>query len=295
MRDTGRTQVVERLEVRRRRVDARHVGLQPHHRIDDVGDVAELGRTQVRVDPGRVGDAGGGEAERLDSPAQVVPPCGAADRQGVAQGGLVHLDHPDPRRLQITHLVAEREGDLGSRLRPWLVVPHERARQDRHRPHEHALHRPIGAALRPDGPVHGERRRAGDVAEHDRRPHAPGPVGLHPAVLGGHEPVQVLRDETHHVRTANLAGHRAVWHRAVWHRPAYAVGALCPRTYGIGGPADVFRSQRGQPSAHPVVPHPRGPCPRGSRLPRVGQRLRDRVRPDGQRATEGDDLPHLLH
>ena len=52
----------------------------------------------------------------------------------------------DARGLQVRHLVADRQRDLAADRLPRQVVAHERPLQHRHRPGQHALHRPLGAA-----------------------------------------------------------------------------------------------------------------------------------------------------
>ena len=54
----------------------------------------------------------GGEPEAVDGPVQVLVPAVAAQRQALAQRGLVDLDDRDARGLQVRDLVADRQREL---------------------------------------------------------------------------------------------------------------------------------------------------------------------------------------
>jgi hypothetical protein len=64
--------------------------------------------------------------------------------------------------------------------------------------------------LRVGDPVDGHRVAARDVPVEDRWPHATGSIGLHPAVLRGEEPVELLGEVLHHVVAFRLAVHQHV-------------------------------------------------------------------------------------
>ncbi len=115
-----------------------------------------------------------------------------------------------PAACRSTHLVADRQRDLVGGVGQRLVVADERPRQDRHRAGQHALDRLVGQRLRVGGPVDRHRRGPGDVTVEDRRAHAAAAVGLHPAVLGGGEAVQLLGEVLHHVVALRLAVHQHV-------------------------------------------------------------------------------------
>jgi serine phosphatase RsbU (regulator of sigma subunit) len=74
------------------------------------------------VDLGVRADPCGGEPEGFGRPCQVDGAVGGPQRQRLAQRGLVHLDHRGTRRLQIDHLVAQGESDLGGGVAERLVV-----------------------------------------------------------------------------------------------------------------------------------------------------------------------------
>ena len=121
--------------------------------VDRVDDGAELRVAQVRVDLGGVRGAGGGEAERLHGPVQVRGLVGLAQRQELAQGGLVHLDDLDAGGFEVGDLVAQGQGHLVGGLAERLVVADERPGEDRDRAGEHALHRLAGQGLRVPRPT----------------------------------------------------------------------------------------------------------------------------------------------
>ena len=62
-----------------------------------------------------------------------------AQREQLAQRGLVHLDDGDAGGLEVGDLVAQGEADLVGGVAERLVVADERPREDRHRAGEHAL------------------------------------------------------------------------------------------------------------------------------------------------------------
>ena len=112
----------------------------------------------------------GGEPEAVDRPAQVRRAVGAAQRQPLAQRRLVDLDHGGAGALQVEHLVADRERDLGAdRLgRGWSSRTNDHCR---------IVTGPVSipftgrsvSALGVPPPAHGHRLRPGDVAVEDRR------------------------------------------------------------------------------------------------------------------------------
>ena len=150
------------------------------------------------------------EPEAVHRPAQVGRLVGPAQRQALAQRGLVDLDHGGAGGLEVEHLVLDRERDLGAGLAAGLVVAHERPLQDRHRSGEHALHRALGQRLGRLPPAHRDRLRPGDVAEQDRRLDAAAAVGLHPAGVREREAVELLAEVLDHVVALGLAVHEHV-------------------------------------------------------------------------------------
>ena len=133
-----------------------------------------------------------------------------AQRQAFAQRRLVDLDQADAGLLEIEHLIADRERDLPAGRRPRLVVAHEGPLQDRHRPGEHALHRPLGERLRIGRPFDRHRLGPRHIAEDDRRLHVARAVGLHPAVLREGEARQLLAEVLDHVVALEFAVHQHV-------------------------------------------------------------------------------------
>src|SRR5437667_1789239 len=141
------------------------------HALDHPQHVVELAVAHMRVNLRAVTHPGGREAEGVHGPLQVRGPIGAPQRQSFPEGGLINLNHPYARRLEIEHLVADRQRDLFGRFRARLVVADERPLQDRHRPGQHPFHRTLCQRLGVLAPAHRHRPRARDVAEDDRRLH----------------------------------------------------------------------------------------------------------------------------
>ena len=194
-------EIVEDLHMRAGRLHRGDIGIQGRDRADDL---PEFGVAQVGVDLRVVAHTGGRQAERADRPVQIPLLSIAAQRQQFAQGRLVDLDQADPRRLQIHRLVANRQGHLSRGIRERLVVADERPGQDRDRTGQHALDRLVGERLRIGDPVHRHGGGADHVAVQDGRPHAPGAVGLHPAVVGRGEAVELLGEVLNHVVALGL-------------------------------------------------------------------------------------------
>lgn len=61
---------------------------------------------------GRVLDAGGGEAERVDGPGEVGVPVDLAEGETLADSWLIDLDGEDAGLLEVDDLVAESEREL---------------------------------------------------------------------------------------------------------------------------------------------------------------------------------------
>ncbi|MNY66460.1 hypothetical protein D3C86_2038920 [compost metagenome] len=96
----------------------------------------------MRVDLGFVADARGADAEALDRPVEIGFSVGLPEGKPLAQRRFVDLDHRDTGRFQVVYLVAQRQRDLPAHDRSGQIVAHEGPLQHRHRPGEHALHRP---------------------------------------------------------------------------------------------------------------------------------------------------------
>ena len=155
-----------------------------------------------------------------------------AQRQALAQRRLVDLDHADAGRLQVGHFLADGQGDLHRRVAPRLVVADKRPLQDRDRPGQHPLHRPLGERLGIAAPGHRHGPRPAHVAVDDRRLHAAGAVALHPAVAGEGEPFELLAEVFHHVVALALAVHQHVQVDLLLepHRPLDLVAGRSPRS-----------------------------------------------------------------
>src|SRR5882762_3834007 len=200
-------EALQQLGTRTGALDRDHVRI---HALDDAQHVVELAVAHMRVNLRRVAHTCRREAERIDGPSQIGGPVRAAQRQTLAEGRLVDLNHPDAGRLEVDHLVADGEGDLLRGFRARLVVAHERPLQDRDRPGQHAFHRALRQRLRVLAPADGHRARPRDVTEDDRRLYIPSAVRLHPAVLGECEAGQLLAEVLDHVVALKLSMHEHV-------------------------------------------------------------------------------------
>jgi len=69
---------LEQLHVALGRLDGDDIGIQT---LDGWEDIIEVGVTEVRVGLGGIGDAGGGETERVNGPSEVVIPIRATERK----------------------------------------------------------------------------------------------------------------------------------------------------------------------------------------------------------------------
>src|SRR6266571_9261969 len=187
---------LEQLRARARVLDRDDVGV---HLLDHADDVVELAVTHVGVDLGRVRHTARRETERIHRPVEVRRPLRPPQRQALAQGWFIDLDHADPRGLEVLHLVADCEGQLLRGLGARLIVAHERPLQDGHRAGEHPLHRLRRPGLRVRAPAHRHRFGARHVAVDERRLHVSRAVRLHPAVLREGEALELLAEVLDHV------------------------------------------------------------------------------------------------
>mmetsp|Transcript_39616 Transcript_39616/g.69194 ORF Transcript_39616/g.69194 Transcript_39616/m.69194 type:complete len:462 (-) Transcript_39616:376-1761(-) len=198
---------IQQLHVRARGLNRDDVGV---HVGDGRDDVVELRVAHVGVDLGLVTHAVGSDAEGFDGPVQVLLPLRLAQRQALAQRGLVDLDHANTGLLKVQYLLADGQRELLARRRARLVVAHEGPVQYRHRAGQHALHGLLGERLGIGDPLHRHRLRAADVAEQDRRLDAARAVGLHPTELAEGVAVELLPEVFDHVVTLGLAVHQHV-------------------------------------------------------------------------------------
>src|SRR6266566_811372 len=190
-----------------RALDGDRIGV---HALDHADDVVEFAVAHVGVDLRLVLHPGGRQAERVDRPILVRGPVHPPQRQAFDAFRLVDLNHADPRRLEVAHLVPDRERQLLRRLRARLVVAYKRPLQDRHRPGQHSLHRLRRLRLRERAPPYRHRPRSGHVAEDDRGLHVARAVRLHPAMLREREALELLAEVLHHVVALELAVHQHV-------------------------------------------------------------------------------------
>ena len=198
---------LEQLHVALRRLDGDDVRVES---LDRREDIVEVGVAEVRVRLEAVGDASGGELERWERPLEVRIPVGLAERETLTERGLVDLHSLDASLLEIDDLVAERERELHALELAGDVGTGERPVKDGDGTREHALHRLRSEALRVAAPLDGDGARTADVRDDDRGTNVAGAVGLHPAVLGEDEALELLAEVLHHVVTLGLAVHKQV-------------------------------------------------------------------------------------
>lgn len=143
-------------------------------------------------------------------PGEIRVPVAALERQPFTQRRFVNLDDADARGFEIRHFITQRQRNLFGDSFARDILTRERPAENSHRTGQHAFHRFVGQRLRVLRPLDGDRRRAADVADNDRRLHAAGAVALHPAVLGKDKAIKVLAEILHHVVTLGFAVHQHI-------------------------------------------------------------------------------------
>ena len=224
---------VEQLEVGTARLERNHVGI---HGVDIADNVVELAVAHVRVDL-RLGlDLRVHQAERGDGPVEVfLVPVALAQRQLLAEGGLVDLDNLDAVLFEVQDFVADGKADLlGLRLER-NIFARERPVENRHGAGEHALHGLVRLLLGEHGPFDGDWLAAVDIAPHDRRLDAARAVALHPGVLREDEPVDLRSKIFHHVVAFEFAMHDYVEADAFLERDAFRDFLLVERHVLLAG------------------------------------------------------------
>lgn len=169
---------MQELHVALGRLDGDDISVKALNRGEDI---VEVRVTEVGVSLESVGNACGGELERVDSPGEVGIPVNAAKRKlkgiasanelvvksgrtyTLADGRLVDLDGVDTGLLKVTDLVAESKRELLGLQFTRNIGTRERPVQDGDGTSKHALHGFLGDALGVRAPLHGHRSRATDV------------------------------------------------------------------------------------------------------------------------------------
>ena len=157
---------VQELEVALRRLDGDDVSVKA---LDGGEDVVKVGVAEVRVGLESIGDAGGGELERVNGPLEVVVPVNAAERKTLTDGGLIDLDGVDAGLLEIDDLVAESKSELLGLELTGDIRARERPVEDGNRSSQHTLHWALRDALGVATPLDGDRTRTADVRNDDGR------------------------------------------------------------------------------------------------------------------------------
>ena len=137
-------------------------------------------------------------------------PVALAQRQLLAEGGLVNLDNLDAVLFEVKDFVTDGKANLlGLRLER-NIFARERPVENRHGASEHALHGLIRLLLGEHGPFDGDGLAAVNIAPHYRRLDAASAVALHPGVLREDEPVNLRSKIFHHVVALEFAMHNNV-------------------------------------------------------------------------------------
>ena len=198
---------IKQLHAGARGFDGDHVGI---HLRNGGDDVVELRIAHVGVDLRFVAHATGGDAKARNRPVQIRLPLLAAQRQALAQGGFVDLDHADARFFQIKRFGANGQRQLAAGKRARLVVAHEGPIEHGDGAGEHAFDGARRERLRPGGPVHRHGARAANVAKDDGRLDAARAVGLHPAKAREGVALQQLAEVFDHVVALGFAVHEHI-------------------------------------------------------------------------------------
>lgn len=167
---------------------------------DGVEEVLELGVAEVRVDLGRVLDAGGGEPEGLDGPVEVsLALLAGAERKTLTESRLVDLDDIDASRLEVNNLVPQSKSKLLCLDGLVNVVTREGPPEDGDRSSKHTLDGGLGKRLSILGLLDGHGAGPGNVTDNDRGTDAARAIRLDPGVSGEDETVQLLTEVLNHV------------------------------------------------------------------------------------------------
>ena len=137
----------EQLHLGPRRLDRDHVGVEARRSASD--DVVELAVAHVGVDLRVVAHRPrwrGGKQSTAQAryPARSPRRSGSPSRSAGSSTWIIG----DAGLSRSSDFVADGEGDLTAGLAARLVIAHERPLEHRHRPGQHALHRPVGQRLR---------------------------------------------------------------------------------------------------------------------------------------------------
>ena len=183
-------------------LDAGDIRVQVAHRVDKL---IELGVAHVSVDLDGIGCPGRCQSEAAHGPLQVGRLVGLAQRQELADGGLIDLDDLGAGVDEVADLITQGQGHLVGGVSEGLVVAHEAPGEHRYWAGEHALDGLVGEALRHLVPFHGHRLWAVHIAVDDWWADAAGAIALHPRVVSGEVAFQLLAEVLHHVVALRLA------------------------------------------------------------------------------------------
>lgn len=192
----------QQLGIRLAVLDGQNIGIEGSNGVEEV---LELRVAEVRVDLGGVLNAGGGQAEGVDSPLEVgITLSAGAERETLTESRLIDLDDVNASLLEVDDLVTESQSKLLGLDGLVDVVTRERPSQASDGSSQHTLH---GLAGNRDGVLglldsHGG--GAGDVTDNDGGSDASRAVALNPSVGGEGIAVQALTEVLDHVVTLRL-------------------------------------------------------------------------------------------
>jgi len=193
---------LEQLSIRFAVLNAENISVKSGNSMEEV---LELRVAEMGVDLGAVGNTGGGQTERLDSPVKIfITLLACTKRQTLTQSRLVDLDDVDTSRLEVEDFVTQGKSKLLSLHGLVDVVTRERPAEASDGAREHALHRLLRDGSSILGLLDGHWTRAGDITNDDRRTHATGSIALDPGVGGEDEASKLLTEVLDHIIALRL-------------------------------------------------------------------------------------------
>lgn len=193
----------QQLRIRLGVLDGEYIGIQGS---DGVEEVLELRVTEVGVDLGVVLDTSGSETESLDSPAYIcLTFCAGAERETLAESGLIDLDDVDTSGLEINNLVAEGKSKLFSLNGLVNIVTGERPPQTGDRTSEHTLHGLLGKCSSVLRLLDGHRKRPRYITDDNGGTDATRSIRLNPTKVGEDVTGQTLAEVLNHVIALRLS------------------------------------------------------------------------------------------
>lgn len=182
-------------------LDGQDIGI---HADNGLEDILEVTVAHVGVDDGGILDTGGREQEGIDSPLEVKVKVNRAERETLANGGLIDLDVDNASLLQIGDLVADGQSQLGADDGAGNVITDKGPLQAGDGTGQHTLHGLLGQGLGVDSLGDGHGVDAVDITKDDWGTDAARTVRGNPSVLGEDVTFETLTKVGDHVVTLSL-------------------------------------------------------------------------------------------